>query len=134
MVVCCNFSPQSSCTLIPLAGPAALPVMVLPVICTWSQVLWVGPGGVGPQFGQIRIAALCCEMFDITRLLMVVLEKVCPVTGGPCPNSPAEGLRRKTQPYKQFWSASPFRVLPPDMTKIVRFPDRLVSVISGFPS
>src|ERR1017187_321936 len=101
MIVCCTVSPQTTCTLIALLGPEALPVMVLPVISTWSQTLPVGDVTVGPQFGQISIA-LCVGMFVITRLLMVVLEKVVPVATGPGPKPPeAEGFRSWTQDIPQ---------------------------------
>src|ERR1017187_3514377 len=91
MMVCCNVSPQATCTLIALFAPEALPVMVLPVISTWSQTLPVGDVTVGPQFGQIWIPVPCIGMFVITRLLMVVLEKVVPVIHGPRPKTPGIG-------------------------------------------
>src|ERR1039458_8099438 len=102
--------------MIPSCGPETVPVMVLPVISTWSQVFPAADKLAGPHSGQNEIPSLW--MFVITRLLMVVLEKVVPVTTGPGPKPPeAEGFRSWTQPFiPQPWRATPLRVLPPDIT------------------
>src|ERR1039457_6194696 len=126
IMVCCNVSPTASSiwNMIPSCGPETAPVMVLPVITTWSQVFPVGGAPAVPQNGQKKIPAFW--MFVITRLLMVMLEKVLPVAvGSPAP------IRT---PYGKFWKASPLRVMPPELTfKAAYIPERLASVISGCP-
>jgi len=100
--VCCNVSPivPPSPRSIAFTGPETLPVMVLPVISTWSEVFLVARAETeaadSPMTGDSTIASFW--MFVITMLLMVMLENVVPVA--------ADGRLIRTQ-IPQFWRASP---------------------------
>ncbi len=103
MVVCCNVSPEARANWIPNIGPETLPVIVLPVISIWSQVFSVGGAPAAwAQAGQKTIPIFWT--FVITRLPMVMLEKVVPVATGN-PNFAAGGSM-STQ-FPQFRRASP---------------------------